>query len=183
MPVVPSVLTPVDLPLAELCAARIDGELVAVGAGYRSLATIETPELRIRAVLDAESGRLIAELGTAAWIWGAVDVPPTPHEFCCAHTARFRPNFERDALIREVRLDADDVIRLDGRAVTTPLRTAVDLARARPEFGPVERIAVCELAQYADFTLADATALMNRRANLSGKRRALARLETALSPS
>ncbi len=183
MPRVPSVLTPLDLPLAELCAARIDGEVVAFGAGYRSLATVETPALRIHAVLGAASPRLIAELGTAAWIWGAMDPPPLALEFCCAHAARFRPTFERAARIREVRLEPEDVIHLDGLAVTSPLRTAVELARARQEFGPVDQVAVRELGRIAGVTLADAQALMNRRPNLSGKRRALVRLKEALSPS
>lgn len=183
MPVVPSILTTLDLPLAELCAARIDGDLVAFGGGYRSLASIETPALRIHSVLGAASPRLIAELGTAAWVWGAVDLPPVTLEFCSAHAARFRPTFERGALIREVRLDPEDVISLDGRAVTTPLRTTVDLARSRPEFGPLEQLAVRELARIADLTLPAARALMDRRPNLSGKRRALTRLEGVLSPS
>ena len=53
---------PDDLPLAELCAARLDGELFAIGDGSAPSTSPTCPELRaMRAVAGAPGGPLIAE--------------------------------------------------------------------------------------------------------------------------
>ena len=82
--------------------------------------------------------------------------------------------------MRELSLDAGEIRRLDGRAVTSPLRTAVDLARSREEFTPLDAHSVRELSRVGRFGLADCLAAMNTRRNLPDKRRAAERLRAAL---
>ncbi len=176
----PIVLTPADFPLAELGALRLDGDVYALADGFCSLNEPEDPALRARAVLGSRSDRLIAELGTAAWIWGASPTMPLTHELCADHALRSRPAARSALSVREVRFDPSDVAFLDGFRVTIPLRTAVDLARFRPEFGQADSEVVRELARLGDFTTADCVALMDRRPNLLEKRRARIRLTAAL---
>lgn len=183
MTALPDVLSPDDLPLPELAALRLDGELFPLGDGYCPVDEVEGPALRARAVLGGRSDRLIAELGTAAWIWGASPAMPLVHELCADHGLRSRPA-ERSALsLREVRFDPADVATLDGIRATIPLRTAVDLARFRDPFTDEHADVVRRLARIGAFEVADAIELMDRRPNLLEKRRARRRLEAVLSPS
>jgi hypothetical protein len=176
----PIVLTPAEIPLAELGALRLDGDVYALGDGFCSLNEPEDPALRARAVLGSRSDRLIAELGTAAWIWGASPSMPLSHELCADHALRSRPAARSALAVREVRFDPSDVALLDGCRVTIPLRTAVDLARFRPEFSQTDADVVRELARLGDFTVDDCVRLMDRRPNLLEKRRARIRLSAAL---
>ena len=170
-----------QLPLAERMAARLDGELFAFGDGHCAIDEVETPALRLGAVLGARPPRLIAELGTAAWVWGALDVAPTHLEFCVDLRARARPPATRLATVREVVLLVGDTVSFDGHRVTTPVRTAVDLARIRDPFDAVQREVVRRLARIGGFDLEACRASMDRSRNLPAKRRALKRLTECLS--
>jgi hypothetical protein len=180
MPALPPVLDARDLPLPERMAAALDAELYPLGDAHCPIDEIETPALRLAAVLAGRPHRLIAELGTAAWVWGAMPGAPVPVELCVDLRARARPVAARHASVREVVLTDDEVRSFGGRRVTTPLRTAIDLARARERFGDDDRQTVRELARVGGFDLADAIAAMDARRNLPGKRRAVARLASAL---
>ena len=161
-------------------AARLDGELFALGDAYCPIDVVETPELRLAAILTGRSPRLIAELGTAAWVWNAVDLPPPRLELCVNLRARARPQATPHANVREVVLGDDDTTTWGGHRVTTPLRTAVDLARSREPFGARDRDAVRGLARIGGFQLADCVAQMDERRNLPDKRRATERLRACL---
>lgn len=176
MPVLPAVLGIGDLPLPELMAAVLDAELFPLGDAHCPIDEIDTPALRLAAVLAGRPARLIAELGTAAWVWGARPVVPAPLQLCVDLRARARPVSARNASVREVVLADGDLHRFGGRRVTTPLRTAVDLARA----GDVQPEVVSALARVGGFGLAECTAEMAARRNLPGKHRALQRLSAAL---
>ena len=176
----PPVLHEAELPLAERMAARLDGELFAFGDGHSPIDEVEGPVLRLDAVLGARPARLIAELATAAWVWGARDLPPARLEFCVDLRARARPAPTSQAAVREVVLTPDDTVALGERRVTIPLRTAVDLARVREVFADPDRDAVCRLAELGGFALADCVAFMDRSRNLPAKRRALDRLAESL---
>lgn len=171
----PLVLSADDLPLAELLAARLDGEVFGIGSGFASVAELEQPQHRA-ASLGAANSRLIAEQRTAAWIWGALTRPPERHEFCSTLTERVAHQSSRFITVREVVLDPDDVITLAGRQVTTPLRTCLDLARFSAEFGRPERAIVRDLMSLAGVGMLDFTRHLNRRRNLPHKTVALARL-------
>jgi len=177
------VLSPRDLPLAELTAARLDGELYSLVDAFCPVDELETPALRARALLSGRSPRLIAELGTAAWVWGAMPVVPTAHEFCADLAARARLAPSSGVVVRELVLDPDDVVEFAGARVTTPLRTAVDLARFRAGFAEGDADVVRALASIGRFDVDDCLALMERRRNLPAKRRAAQRLTAALRRS
>lgn len=118
-----------DWPEAELRAAVLAGELVAVGPCWASPAEPQTATLRAAAIAwSVRDPRLVAGTRTAAWIWGGLSRPPSPLEVTVPPSARVHaaPGIR----IREVRLDAGDVVVLAGQPVTTPERTAVDLLRA-----------------------------------------------------
>ncbi|MCU1415852.1 MAG: hypothetical protein JWP32_26 [Schumannella sp.] len=180
MPSLPRVLGLDDLPLAERMAARLDGELFSLADVHCPVDEPETPALRLAAVLAGRSARYIAELGTAAWVWGAAPVPPQRLELCVDLRARARPAPARHASVREVVVDDGEVRVLEGRRVTSPLRTAVDLARAREPFTDADVAQVQSLARLGGFGLAQCLALMDARRNLPDKRRAAARLSSAL---
>jgi hypothetical protein len=177
----PPALDDTALPLPERMAARLDGELYALGEVHCPIDEPETPATRLAAVLAGRSGRIIAELGTAAWVWGAQLLPPPQLELCVDLRARARPPRTPSASLREVVIAEGDVRVLAGRTVTSPLRTAVDLARAREPFTAADAAAVRELARLGWFGLAECRALMDRRRNLPGKLRALERLAAALA--
>lgn len=173
--------TPIQLPLAERMAARLDGEAFSLGDAHFPVDEIETPALRVAGVLAGWPPRFIAELGTAAWVWGATVIPPTRLEVCVDLRARARPQAVPFAAIREVVLRAEETRMLGGRRVTTPLRTATDLARARDAFGEADDQVVRALAAIGGFGFDDCVASMNARRNLPAKRRATERLRAALS--
>jgi hypothetical protein len=178
--VLPAVLGPDDLPLAERMAARLDGELFALAAAHCPVDAVETPALRLAAALAGRPSRYIAELGTAAWVWGARLDPPDTLELCVVLGARARPASTPQVAVRELALVEDEIRRLDGRGVTSPLRTAVDLARSRDVFSVSDAASVRELSRLGRFGLADCLAAMETRRNLPDKRRAAERLRSAL---
>ena len=178
----PHVLSPVDLPVAELYAARLDGELFPVGGAFSPVDEIEQPELRAAAVHAEVSGRLIAEQLSAAWIWGALDSPPLRHQFCVGAAARVSHSPARWMTLREVIIEEDEISDLGGFLVTTPERTVIDLVRFSESFGPTERTIIRALAR-GGASLEAAADNVRRRRNLPNKRRALARLASALPPA
>lgn len=183
MVVLPRVLSSQDLPATELQAARLDGELFGIGEAFCPIDEFEDPAHRAAAVLGTRSRRLVAELGTAAWIWGATVRPPSMLEFCARLAARARAGPSRHLTVREVVLDPADITVLGEVRVTSPLRTAVDLARFRDDFGGAETAIVTRLARLGGFELEEAIGTLERRAHLHGKTRAVSRLRAALSPN
>jgi hypothetical protein len=161
-------------------AARLDGELYALGEVHCPIDVLVTPRLRLAGVLGVRAPRLIAELATAAWVWGATPVMPARWELCVDLGARARPQAEPGLLLREVVLHPGDAVVLGEARVTSPLRTAVDLVRARERLQLHEADAVAALARTGGFGLDDALAMLERRRNLPAKRRAAERLRAIL---
>jgi hypothetical protein len=170
-----------DLPLAELHAARLDGELLALDEAFAPIDSAAGPEQRAAAVGRAWSPRLIAEQRTAAWIWGATLESPARHQLCSSVDARARPPAPLRSTVREVVIDADEVVSLAGLRVTTPLRTVTDLARFEERFGEPEVLLVRELLRLGRLTLDDCLLALERRRNLPAKRLAGARIREAVS--
>lgn len=127
-PLVPAVLTETDLPLAELACARLDGELFVMAGAWCPVDAPDGPETRAGALSRTAPPRAVAERQTAAWIYGLAP-EPAEHQFCVDAGARTGNRPGSGAHLREVRLGTDDTLRLGRLLVTTPLRTAVDLAR------------------------------------------------------
>jgi hypothetical protein len=175
-PVLSPVLSRLNLPEAELYAARLDGELFAIDDCFSPIDEIECSRYRARSLLPLPSSRLVAERETAAWVLGAADRPPDHHQFCTDIAARVRVLSELRLDVREVVIDDVEILTVDGLRVTTPLRTAIDLARFNSNFGESDRVVVGALMTLGGFGEDDCAAAMNRRRNLPQKQRALARI-------
>ena len=193
------VLTPDDLPLAELCGARLDGEVYALGDSWCPVDEADGPVVRALAAGLLVPGRAIAERMTAAWVYGLAPEPHR-HHFCVDIGARTHVPPSPRLQLREVRCRPDETLVIAGLRVTTPLRTVIDLARSpgpdvsRRDWsdpdatGPVssgtdsERALVALLAallRLGGFADAHAAEQLCRRQNLPHKVIALARLERA----
>ncbi|MFT2705982.1 type IV toxin-antitoxin system AbiEi family antitoxin [Clavibacter zhangzhiyongii] len=171
------VLSVLDLPLAELCSARLDGEVYEVDACYSPVDELASPWLRAAALAAQVPSRLIAERSTAAWVHGAVRTPPRTHEYCVDSVARCHPPALRNVRIREVVLDERDTLVLAGLRVTTPLRTLCDIARTVADLTPRHRAACLGLLAMPGVTEAAAREHLAGCGALPDKRRALARLD------
>jgi hypothetical protein len=163
-----------DLPAAELQAMRLDGQLFPLVGAWCPVDVAETPEVRARAMMSGRSARLVAELRAAAWIWGAIEAPPTVPQLCADVRARARVRPGADAVVREVVLPESDVVRFGDAGVTAPLRTAVDLARAG-----AEPAALRHLTRVGGFTFEAAQESLESR-KLPGRKAALRALADAL---
>ncbi len=123
--------------LGELHAMKLDGVVVRVIADtFRPAATDETPELRAVAVFHhvpaALAHRAVVAQLSAAWVYG-----------CAYPPEKFSLLIDNDGnsvatpplcgcTIRQVHLDPVDVLMLGAVSVTSPLRTALDVARTAP---------------------------------------------------
>ena len=168
-----SVLSARDLPLAELHALRLDGQLTALDECFIPVDQPAGLAERARSLALHCDGRLIVEQHSAAWVWGALPQPPTRHELCASMGARSRSVHPRRLLVREVVIGPADYVQIAGVRVTTPLRTAGDLARFAERFDPdlVER-----LLAGAGLTAQDCVADLSARRNLPRKKLALTRI-------
>ena len=168
-----------DLPLAELCAARLDGELVRLDDAFLPIDAQHGPLERAWAAGRFWPRRLIAERATAAWIWGATATPPARHHLCASKDARARPAVPARSSVREVVISADEYALLGSVRVTTPLRTVADLARFTETFTETDAATVRHLAELGAFALIDCRRALDRRRNLPAKKLAWSRLLAA----
>ena len=125
----PAILSTRDLPLAELCAARIDGELHAVGGGWAVFDEPDRAELRAVATAMRAPRELVVTGLSAAWVLGAVDVEPPVAVLC-------RPIGERTTQVtgpglevRELQLEPEEIVEIGGVRCTGPDRTALEVLR------------------------------------------------------
>ncbi len=172
----PLVLSERDLPLPELIAAGLDGEVFRVAGAFAPVDEIVNPAHRAHAILDEAPSRYIAEQHSAAWVWGAIAMPPRTHEFCVNIGARVTGSPARRHRVREVVIERREITAFGDARVTTPLRTALDLARFSDRFGADEARATLELMRLANFSLDDCLVELNARRNLPNKRQAIQRL-------
>ncbi|KQR54508.1 hypothetical protein ASF88_06930 [Leifsonia sp. Leaf336] len=131
------------LPLAELFALVLDGQLYRVGDGFATPDTPDTPELRAHAFGMLRPGRLVADRGTAAWIHGTRATPPARPQVCIERASRGRVPIGFDA--HQHALAAGDTIELAGARLTAPLRTALDLVLTSPGFDAPDALEVRHL--------------------------------------
>lgn len=184
------VLSPRDLPLAELCSARLDGEVFSLGDFWCPVDELDDCPSRARAAGLLVSPRAIAERLTAVWIYGLAP-EPGQHQFCVNVSARMHLVPSPRLRIREVRCAPDQVQTISGLRVTLPLRTCVDLARwnteaapgADADMHPLQRGAlvplIAALLRFAGHTSVEPARRLCTGANLPFKVQALARLDEA----
>ena len=162
-----SVLSSVDLPAAELWAARLDGQLFRLGDCFMPIDEVQQPIHRARVVYSAVSvlpgsdSRMIAEQRSAAWIWGALDVAPIRHQFCVGVNSRTGRDLSRIAVVREVVIDAREITMVGDFRVTTALRTVIDIARFSERFDAEEQRTVSILMRESSITLDECIAEMD----------------------
>ena len=171
MTALPPLLSVLDLPAAELAAMRLDGELFTLEGAYSPVDLPIDPAARARSLAPLCGGRLIVELTSAAWVWGAVPAPPLRHQLCSSLGARARPVEPALVVVREVVIGEEEWVALGGVRVTTPIRTVMDLARA----GAAEDVVRAVLA-HTGISVGDSMAIIAGRKGLPNKRRALALL-------
>ncbi|MBM7504921.1 hypothetical protein ACFPER_15405 [Agromyces aurantiacus] len=129
----PAVLGTDDLPLAELCAARLDGELVRIGTGWCPVDEPDLPALRAAAVASRLPPPLIVERRSAAWVHGGLPAPPAVAQFCVPHESRVAARNDPSSTVREVTITAAEVVELGRIRCTSLDRTVFDLARDTSE--------------------------------------------------
>ncbi|WP_111720050.1 type IV toxin-antitoxin system AbiEi family antitoxin [Homoserinimonas sp. OAct 916] len=164
-----------DLPGAELCAARLDGELFALDRAYVPVDLPESPMQRAGTLLGAAGSHLIAERMSAAWIHGARTWPPARHQFCVDHRRRVYLA-AAGILAREVVLAGGDVVNIAGLQVTAPLRTVLDLARVSEQFDDHTRSVTSALIIDHQISWNDCESRLNANRRLPHRNRALARI-------
>lgn len=148
-----SILSVRDLSLAELSSARLDGEIYALGDSWCPIDEIDGPVNRARTVSLLVPVPAVAERASAAWIFGLTPEPAC-HELRVDSRARKHVAPSVRLRVREVRDPFADTDNLDGIPVTTPLRTAADLALCRSHHasGPAERALVELLASLLQYS-------------------------------
>jgi hypothetical protein len=171
-----SILSRHEFPASELGALVLDGEVYRVDQCVAPVDEIAGPLLRAAALAAELPPRLIAEQHSAAWIWGAQPNPPGRHEVCADIAARARPALGALLNVREVVLLHEDTAVLAGLTVTTPMRTAIDLARFVRRWDDDEAEVVRTLLALGGVNILDCARAMNRKRNLPNKRVALERL-------
>lgn len=167
------VLSARELPLAELSSARLDGEVFPLAESWFAIDEIDAPQTRALAAGALVPARAIAERATAAWIYGLVP-EPFRHEFCADPGARVHVGPSPRLRLREVRFSPADSCTIGGLRVTTPLRTAVDLARCTRHDSPELTALLAALLRYGGFgdvaparSLCQCTATPNRKGALT----------------
>ena len=130
----PIVLLPgTRLTATELRSAALDGELVPIGEGFLPIDTPETALTRAASLAPLLiDDRVVVADRSAAWVWGWGPAPAAVTT-CVAITARIPSPDRRRLRAREVVIDDDERRLLGTVAVTTPMRTLLDLARHDPD--------------------------------------------------
>lgn len=113
---------------AELSAARIDGHVVDLGDAYVPADLVETADARASTLAPIVRPGTAASGPTAAWIHGAGDAPPSVHHVKRSVDRRIRPQTSGRLVFHDTLLEASDLQVIGGIAVSTPVRTLLDLA-------------------------------------------------------
>jgi hypothetical protein len=114
---------------AELTAACLDGDVVAIGEAYAPADVVETPALRAASLAPLAGDSLAVTHVSAAWVHGAVETPPRRHTLQRAVERRLHHVIERRFAYRDTLVDRDDLVIRGAVPVTTTARTVADLAR------------------------------------------------------
>ena len=172
----PQVLDPELFSPAERSVLRLDGECVPVGL---SDVPVDVPVDRVvRAASLASAVRrhdLVVDLRTAAWVHGAEPALPHPLTLAIDITRARRTKLVRPAP-REARFRPDDLERLGGVLVTTPLKTAFDLLRLGHDADADAETIAARLLRVAGLSPPIAAALAQLQPGCPHKQRGIDRL-------
>jgi hypothetical protein len=124
------------------------GTLVPCGPGLRPLGWPESPMVRRIALGVLMPNTFIASHMTAAWVWGAAAEPGAPLrsiQLPSKRSANYQPRSTETLHIAHSRISRRDISFMDDLAVTTPLRTALDILRDPHTFNEAQMAACAEL--------------------------------------
>jgi hypothetical protein len=175
----PVVLGTDDLPIAELCAARLDGDVFAIDDGWAPIDEPDLPAFRAAVVALRVPRPLIIERLSAAWVHGALATPPAIAQFCVPLSSRIAVISEHRATVREVRIDEAEIIEFGRARCTSVVRTGFDLLR-EPTFDD-DRVAamVAALIAARDGLASGLRHRLDAATRMPHKSTALARLDRA----
>ncbi|SDZ03636.1 hypothetical protein [Herbiconiux ginsengi] len=176
-PSLPLVLDHTQLPLAELTAARLDGDLRDLGGAYCSVDVHPSAALRGSALAPLVPDGLVVERMSAAWVLGATPRFPRPVQLCIRSSHRIRDVPSIDRQVRQVVLGDHEIVAAGPVWVTDPFRTAVDLVRCDPVFDRSVLLCVVTLLLSAGASTARCRTELRRVPHLPHKQRALRRLD------
>lgn len=158
----------------------LDGELVRLGASYLGIDEPESPRERASSIAPVlGDARAIVCDRSAAWVWGWV-AAPTVVSTCVSISARVASPVRRRLHAREAVLDRDELVWLGDVRVTTPVRTAIDLARHEDDDDNASE-AISAAVHSGAVTVAVLRAAVHRRPGIAYLRRAERRIEQAIS--
>jgi hypothetical protein len=161
---------------AERSALRLDGECVPLGLTVVPVDVPVSPAVRAASLRSAVARHdLVLDLRTAAWVHGAVEALPRRLTLATDVGRSKRTKLLAPAP-RQARFRVDDLLRLEGVLVTTPLKTAFDLLRL-DDGEDVESIASA-LLRTAGLTPALAAALAQLQLGCPRKQLGIDRLAT-----
>lgn len=152
---------------AELSAACLDGDVVALGEAYVPADVVETAALRAATLAGMLGTALAATHLSAAWVHGGLDTAPSRHCVQRAVPWRLHHVIGRRFVYRDGCIDPDDLLRVGGATVTTVARTVADLARTP---GPLHDAALAEWAAREPAVLDAALAWLAERPQLPSRR-------------
>lgn len=175
----PILLPSAHLSASELRAAALDGELVPVGEGFVPIDAPITAYARAASLAPLLiDERVVVADRSAAWVWGW-GAAPRAVMTCVAITARIPSPDRRRLRTREVVIDDDERRMLGTVAVTTPLRTLLDLARHDLDDDVIALLTAGIVAH--GITTENLETALTRRRSLSFVRPARARLAAAFA--
>ncbi|AUZ87254.1 hypothetical protein CVO76_06090 [Arthrobacter agilis] len=172
---------------AELQAMRLDGLVqLVIGDSYLRSDFREDAAARsqaaARSVPSSLRPRVALGRTCAAWVYGCAPRPSlislvTDHRRRTTALPPFTP-----AVLHQVALGPFDVNLVGGVSVTTPLRTALDIAVHGEDTGAVEILRAIGTARELACPLRLVEAALVNTSRVPGKTRALARLRLARNP-
>lgn len=160
-----------ELSIAELSAARIDGDLSGIADAFMPSDIPESAPLRAAALRALVPARLALCRTSAAWVHGAGSAPPVLHHLQRAVPERLRVQTPVGVVFHDVTTAPDDIIVLAGVAVTTLTCTIADMART-----DTDDPRLADLVAMHPEQLPPAIAHLERAGRLPGKRPGLRRL-------
>lgn len=117
------------LSIAELSAARIDGDLHSIAHAFMPSDIPESAPLRAAVLRALVPPRLALCRSSAAWVHGAGSEPPDLHHLQRAVPERVRVQTPIGVVFHDVATGAADITSIAGVAVTTVTCTIADMAR------------------------------------------------------
>ena len=162
-----------------------DGVLVKLSQrGYLPPGAASTPQLRARAAACTIPApirqRVVAGRMTAAWIYGCAAEPDRMALLVDASRRISSLRAVRGCSFHEVRLGPFDVVSLGGLMVSSPLRTAVDIALHVEPDRALPALAALLAAPELDVRLRLLIRAVNATPRMPHKRSALAKLAALL---